>query len=277
MTFKHCSLNGKIIPSSEAKTSVFNIEYSYGFGVYETLRVIDGIPYFLTQHLERLETSARTIHLEYSFTRAQISQWIGELMNALPSQAYNLKILLIGAPRLEDVQCWMLPIAPKFPEKKWYQEGVGTITVSYERALPQAKTLNMLQSYLAYSRARENNCYDALLVDHEGNIREGTRTNFFMISGNTITKPPKDHILDGVMQRFVLSVARANSCNIIEAVIPLSKLSETEGAFLTSTSSRVMPIRRIDEFVYPSIVDSLKTLMERVESAYQECKGVFPL
>lgn len=274
--FDYAILNGKLIPSSEAKTSVFNIEYSYGFGVYETLRVIDGIPYFLAAHLERLETSARIINLKHPFTAEQISQWISELIRAVPSQAYNLKIFLIGAQRPEDVQCWILPIAPKFPEKKWYQEGVATITVEYERSLPQAKTLNMLQSYLAYAKARTHDCYDALLIDRDGCIREGTRTNFFTIAGSTITKPPQAHILDGVMQRFVLSVARKNNYHVEESVIPVSKLSETQGAFLTSTSSKVMPIRRIDEFVYPAIAGTLKTLMERVESAYQECKGIFP-
>ena len=67
MDFKYFSKNGELLPVEDAVVPLANIEYQYGFGVYETIRVVHGTPYFLKDHLERLQESARLIGLEHSF------------------------------------------------------------------------------------------------------------------------------------------------------------------------------------------------------------------
>src|SRR3989344_5668234 len=179
MAFKYFSHNGELKPESEAVVPLSNIEYSYGFGEYETIRVANKIPYFLLDHIERLGESARIIGLEHPFLGEAIEKHISGLIKKNEVETANLKMLLIGAQKSEDAQLFIMCLNPLFPDKKLYREGASFVTYEYERAFPHAKTLNMLQSYLAYRNAKENGAYDALLINREGRITEGTRTNFF--------------------------------------------------------------------------------------------------
>ncbi|MBI5456144.1 aminotransferase class IV family protein [Candidatus Kaiserbacteria bacterium] len=272
MAFKYFSHNGELKPASEAVIPLSNIEYSYGFGVYETIRVADKIPYFLLDHIERLGESARIIGLEHGFSGEQLETHILELIKKNDVETANLKILLIGAKEKENAQLFILCLNPLFPDKKLYREGATFVTYEYERAFPHAKTLNMLQSYLAYRKAKEADCYDALLINREGCITEGTRTNFFCIKGKTLITPPESEILLGVTRKAVLKAATQNGYELEEKVVTWGDLRNADGAFVTSTSSKIIPVRRIDdqEFHGP---EALKELMRLYDAFLDTCNG----
>lgn len=260
MAYDVFSRNGQILPTAEAVIPISNIEYAYGFGVYESIRVVRGKALFLEDHLKRLMESAKVIGLQHPFDITMIGTWTNELVRRVEGDALNLKMLLIGAKKTADVQLYIIPLAPLFPDKRMYQRGATTISVRHERYLPQAKTLNMLPSYMAYSKAKAAGCYDAVYVNHEGCITEGTRTNFFVIRGRTIVSPPKEHILEGVTLLHVLDVATKNGFQIAYENIPLADIATYDGAFLTSTSSKIMPLSKIDD-IELTIPAALKELM----------------
>ncbi len=262
MEFKYFSRNGKVLPIAFASVPLSSIEYTYGFGVYESIRVSHGKPVFVDDHIERLMGSAQQIGLEHGFTEAAVASAIAELISANEADAYNLKILLIGGRKAEDAVLSIVCLNPLFPDKKLYTEGVKTITYQYERAFPQAKTLNMLQSYLAYRRAREAEAYDALLINRKGYITEGTRTNFFCIKGTTLYTPLEKDILLGVTRKHVLDVAAQLDFEVKQREIAFSNLASYDGAFLTSTSSKIMPIRSVDDYEFAEQPEALKTLMK---------------
>ncbi len=272
MAFSVCSKNGEIVPLSSATVSVRNIEYAYGFGVYETIRVVHGIPAFLEAHLARLGLSADAIGLRSPHTSAQIENWIKTLLLETKADTCNLKILLIGAREPSDVTLWILPLAPLFPDRKLYRDGATAITVSHERFLPKAKTLNMLPSYLFYRQAKERGCYDALLVDRHGNLTEGTRTNLLGIKGRTIVSPPRNDILEGVMRDNVLRVAIEQGYTVTEEAIPLASIDAFDGVFLTSTSTKILPLRQIDERSF-TVPPALSELMKHVDRFLVEANG----
>ncbi|MBI5135503.1 aminotransferase class IV [Candidatus Uhrbacteria bacterium] len=261
MPLDHCSINGKIVPINQAVLPVTNIEFAYGFGAYEHLRVVKGGAQYCDEHLERLFRSARIIGLEHRLSTQQLTQWIDRLTSKIQEPAYNLKILLVGASEPKDARCFFLPMAPLFPKKEWYTHGVSTTVVSFERPFPQAKTLSMLGSYLAYRQAKQCGCYDALAVDSKGFIREGTRTNFFAVKGRTLCKPPSKLILDGVTQRHVLAIAKRNGFKVVDRLVKPDALKSYDGALLTGTSIGVVPIRSVDTFTFQSIADTIKELM----------------
>ena len=265
MSFTFCSKNGTLIPLSEAVMPVTNIEFAYGFGVYENIRVVRGTPLFIDDHLSRLKRSAVVIGLQYAFTSEEIQQWIMTLIRECNSEALNLKILLIGGREPNNATLFILPLAPLFPEKKLYRDGVTAITVPYERSFPDAKTLGMIGSYIAYKKARSQQAYDALLLDHEGHITEGTRTNFFCIKDRTIISTPIEKILEGVTMKHVLTVAKNNGFTIEERDITPLDLASFDGAFLTSTSSKILPLRQIDTHVL-GIPSALQELMKHYSS-----------
>lgn len=272
MVFKYFSKNGQILPIEEAAIPVSNIEYSYGFGVYENIRFRNSILYFIDQHVERLFKSAEAIGLVHKFTKDEIKKYIGELVEILKTDSYNLKILLIGG---ENPLLFVIPLAPHFPDRKLYSYGAKTITFKNERLFPNAKTLNMLPSYIAYKKAKENNCYDALLIDSSENIIEGTRTNFFTIRDSVIFSPPKEKILEGVTKMTVLFVAKKHGFEFKETDISLSDIDSYDGAFLTSTSAKIVPIKQIDDFTFSQIPEKLKELMNLYENFLRESKGEF--
>lgn len=274
MSFQYFSKNCEIRPIEEAVISLERIEYTYGFGVYEAVRVSNGIVYFLDHHMERLINSAKIIGLEHIFSEEKIKRAILDLIEKTEAETYNLKVLLIGAPQKEDALLAVLCFNPFFPDKKMYRDGADLTVTNYERLYPHAKTLNMLQSYLSYRDARAKGCYDSALINRRGCITEGTRTNFFTIKGNTIYTPREEEILLGVTRKAVLHVALKNGFGSEEEDIRPEDLSEYDGVFLTSTSSKIVPIRKVGEFACPTSPESLKRLMKRFEDFLEECKGV---
>lgn len=261
IAYNYFSRNGKIHSIDEAMIPLSSVEYSYGFGVYETIRVTGGKAHFIEEHCQRLMKSAAIIGLEHELHPQKLHEWSTQLISKVEAEACNLKILLIGGRTKEDAQLYILALNPLFPDRKLYKTGVHCITVEYEREYPHAKTLNMLPSYLAYRQAKQAGAYDALLINRQGNIVEGTRTNFFAIKDKTLYSPPESEILLGVTRDNVLKVARNHNFEVIEQGIPLADIAKYQGAFLTSTSSKIMPIRSINEHSWPEIPESLKELI----------------
>lgn len=273
MEFKYFSQNGKILPIEKAVIPLSNIEYTYGFGVYESIRVSNGVVYFLKDHIERLLGSAKVISIDHPFDGEFIKNSIFDLIKDHQQETFNLKILLIGSSTKEKALLNILCLNPLFPDHKLYRDGAEFITYEYERAFPHAKTLNMLESYIAYSRARKNKAYDALLINQKGYITEGTRTNFFCIKGKTIFTPSESDILLGVMRKAMLKVALNNDYKIVEADIKLDDVKSFDGAFVTSTSSRIVPVKSINNISigYP---DSLKELIKLLNIFLENCEGI---
>lgn len=273
MEFKYFSRNGELLPIEEANVSLSNIEYSYGFGVYESIRVSKGVTYFIEDHIERLMESARIIGLTHTLTPEGVSDAIAELLAKNEVETCNVKILLIGGRVPEDASLNILCLNPLFPDKKVYRDGVHLVTYEYERAFPHAKTLNMLQSYLAYRKAKEAGAYDALLIDREGRIVEGTRTNFFCIKGKTLYSANEKNILLGVTRKAVLKVAAQHGYEVVQKDILSADLDEYDGAFLTSTSSKILPVHSIGDFEFGEQTTALKELIDAFDVFLNSCAG----
>ncbi|MBI5147874.1 MAG: aminotransferase class IV [Parcubacteria group bacterium] len=274
MTFKYFSQNGALLPVEQAVIPFSNIEYAYGFGVYETVRVSGGVIYFPQNHIARLLESAKIIGLEHPFGSIDAERWTKELASKAESAAFNIKMLLLGAARKEGAVLNIFCLNPLFPEKKLYKEGASFAIAHYEREYPQAKTLNMLSSYLAYRKAKESGCYDALLVNRRGYITEGTRVNFFAVKGNAIYSPPENEILPGITRRAVLRVALKTGVKIEEKNIPPETMGDYDGAFITSTSSKIVPVRKIGDFEFGPIPEITRSLTAAFDDFLSGCGGV---
>ena len=270
MLGKHFTHNGKILPVRKAKIAIDDIEFTYGFGVYENLRVRKGKIFFIDEHVERLFNSAKIIELKHDFNFDQIKEWIEELIKKNKLEDCNIKMLLIGG---ENPDLYIMCLAPKFLDKKFYKQGVKVISYEYERFLPQAKTLNMLPSYLIFKKANEAGAFDALLVDKNNNIVEGTRSNFFVIKNKTIYTTSVTKVLDGVTRRTVIDCAKQNGYEVVEKDIKLSELFDYDGAFLTNTSGKIVPIREVDDKSFDGVCGELKELMRLYDDYLKTCNS----
>lgn len=270
MTGPYFSLNGVLTPVADASVRLDDLAFAYGFGVYETLKVRHGVLFFAELHEERLWHSARTIGLQHPFAPGDFRRFLEDLIGANGTDDANLKALLIGGTNASDARLAILQLAPLFPDRKNYKHGCTAITWSGERVYPQAKTLNMLVSYLAYREARSKDAYDALLVNRFGQVTEGTRTNFFVTDGTSLACAPADQVLEGVTQLTVRQVIRDLGIPLEERPLLASEVGQWQGAFLTSTSTKVMPLRQIDDTPLPlsPLVDTLRRAYDDWLEAY---------
>jgi branched-chain amino acid aminotransferase len=270
MEYQYFSHNGTLLPLDQATVPLSRLEYSYGFGVYETIRVAKGKACFVDEHCARLLQSAKTIDLDHPFSAQLVQDSIGALIKKNKVETCNLKILLIGGSTPATATLDILCLNPLFPDRKLYKNGATCITYRYERDFPNAKTLNMLPSYLAYRQARRAGAYDALFINDHDCITEGTRTNFFVIKGRTLISPPAATILPGMTRKHVMAVARTTGFKVIEQAIPLADLAQYDGAFITSTSSKILPLISIDDYAWPAIPAGTKALMTAFDTASAE-------
>ncbi len=261
MTYDYFSRDGSVLPLEQAVIPLDDIHYAYGYGVYETMRVVEGSVRFLDAHCQRLMESADTIGLKHTFTADSVDGAVQELIRKNKAATCNLKVMLLGGATAEEASLYILCLNPLFPDRKLYKEGAHTITVEAERPFPHAKTLNMLPSYLARRDARTAGAYDALLINRHGHITEATGSNFFALKGKTVFSPPEAEILLGVTRDNLLRLARKHGYEVRERPLELKGIRDYDNAFLTSTSTKVMPVRSIDSIQWEGVSPELHELM----------------
>lgn len=272
-----CSINGEIKATSQAVIPLSQIESQYGFGVYETIKVRNLVVYFIDQHIERLFHSASLLSLHHNFKKEQIKGYILNYVKELGEESSNIKLLLYGSSKAEDARIILLASKPLYPDRKWYKQGVKLLSYQYERWMPQAKSLNMIASYFIYKQAQEKHCYDALLYDHNNNILEGTRTNMYVIKDKNIYSAPKENILEGVTMMSLEKVILKSNFLLKYKSIKIKNIQEYDGMFLTSTSSKILPVKQIDSFIFPEIHDSIFELIKLYDEALAKSNGEFNL
>lgn len=237
--------NGELADDGAAVFSLDDTDATYGYGCYETLKVRGGVLHFPEFHAERLIESARILGIAVDFTEAVVIDALERLVLANGLEDNNVKILVIGRDgRFADWFAFSLP--PIYPPAGSELDGVACLAFSGERHFPQAKSLSMLLSTVAYKTASSLDCYDALLVNHRGEITEGTRTNvFYAFTGDpdVLYTPPARDVLTGITRRTFMSMCEEAGKKIRERPLPLAEVeSLAVGLLVSSTSTRLVPV-----------------------------------
>ncbi|HQB54681.1 MAG TPA: aminotransferase class IV, partial [Sphaerochaeta sp.] len=191
----YASRNGMIIPKEEAVVPISSREVQSGFYVYESLRVLGGFVTRVNEHLDRLLASAKGIRLTHPFTKETIRRWVDELIKAEGIGDATVRITLYGGA---DPVLFIVPVELlRYPDF-YYRDGVRAITFEGERLFPVHKSGSLLLNYVALEEAKRSGGFEALLVDRKGRVLEGTRSNFFAFSNNTLHTADEDLVLGGI-------------------------------------------------------------------------------
>jgi branched-chain amino acid aminotransferase len=245
------SLDGEIMPVREAMIPATDEGLIRGDGIFEVIRVYDGKPFALTEHLERLARSGANLRLpvDVEAVRSDAFRLLAEAGRGPDHETLRV-VLTRGGHRLLMTE----PLPPAGETVR-----LATITYSPTRILDGVKSLSYAANMLASRLAREQGFDEALLVTPHGRVLEAPTSSLFWISGSEVLTPPlDDHILASITRRMVIEESGAR-----EAQCTIDDLAAADGAFLASTTREVQPVSAIDEIS----LDAANAVVSQIASA----------
>lgn len=218
--------------------------------LYEVIRIIEGIPLFLEDHLDRLYHSARLTGMDHLPDPVSLAEMIKKYVTDEKKDAVNIKLSFSFSDLSTEPQCELNFIPHYYPTQEEYTNGVKVGLLHTNRPIPHAKIQNSGIRDRANLSISENSFFEVLLIDSEGNITEGSRSNVFFIKNEILYSAPADKILQGITRIKVLQLCENAGIQVIESAIPVNELGKYDAAFLTGTSPKILPISSIDKVVY---------------------------
>ncbi|MDG4656891.1 branched-chain-amino-acid transaminase [Ectobacillus antri] len=253
-------LNGKFVPKQEAKVSVYDHGYLYGDGIFEGIRVYSGNVFRLKEHLVRLYESAKSILLDIPYSLAEMTEIVAETIrrNHL-SDGYIRLVVSRGEGNLglDPASCLrpnIVVIAEQlalFPAE-YYKTGIPIITVATRRnrpdvLSPQVKSLNYLNNILVRIEAKLAGVQEALMLNEQGYVAEGSGDNVFIIKGNRLITPPSSAgALEGITRNAIMEIGAALGYDVREELFTRHDVYVADEVFLTGTAAEVMPVTKVD-------------------------------
>jgi branched-subunit amino acid aminotransferase/4-amino-4-deoxychorismate lyase len=232
-------LDGDVTPADEARIPVVDEGFIRGDGVFEVIRVYDGRPYKLEEHLDRLERSASNLRLGWDVPRSSLEAEASSLLAERGGAEFDgaLRIVLTrGGRRLLLTE--PVPAGPEGGAR------VCFVTFAPTRILDGVKSLSYAANMLAGRLARERGYDEALLVTPHGRVLEAPTASVFWVNdrGELCTPPLEEHILASITRQRVMALTEVREC-------PATKddLLGASEAFLASTLREVGPVRAIEE------------------------------
>src|SRR5438552_4872784 len=244
-------MNGRWVHPDEATISINDVAVLRGYSAFESLRTYDRRPFHLNEHLERLYRSAAMIDLEVPFTREFLAGVVRGAIERNPYKYVAIRLLVTGGESEDGIlpsdQPGLAVLVTPLDERDMerFARGVKLITTFLQRTTPEAKTTNYTAAIRALKAAQRRDASDALFVNEQGHVLEGTRSNFFVFRDDTLVTPGA-RILLGVTRQIVLDLARPRFA-IEERPLLLTELAEVDEAFITSSSKEITPVVRIDD------------------------------
>ncbi len=257
--------NGKTVEWKDANIHVLNHGLHYASCVFEGERVYDGEIFRLEEHTERLFYSAKRMGIKVPYSQKEINDacknivhmqkvkngyvrpliWRGSEMMAISAQKNKIHVAIAtwewGSyfdPKLKlngiklNISSWRRPAPNTIP---WDTKAAGLYMICT----------------LSKHEAEAKGFTDSLMLDHEGNIAEGTGANVFFKSKNEdLHTPIPDSFLDGITRREVIKIAKSKGINVIERKIKPEEMKEFVGCFLTGTAAEITPVSQINEYKF---------------------------
>ncbi|KPU46271.1 branched-chain-amino-acid aminotransferase [Oxobacter pfennigii] len=234
----------------EAK--IFDYEVTKIFpGIYEVIRVIDGVPMFLEKHVSRFKTSASLLGFDILIDEKKIDAIIRKLIEINDYFNGNVRIVINNFYN-QTPDSYFYFYKSSYPTEDMIADGVHATLFYGERNNPNAKSTDLAIRDKINEQIARMNAYEALLVNSNGEITEGSRSNMFFIKNKTIITAPEKDILSGVTRGNVIEIIRRSGFELQEKNLEANMLKDMDGLFLTGTSPMVLPIRSVDDMKFAS-------------------------
>ncbi|WP_026702831.1 branched-chain-amino-acid transaminase [Salibacterium aidingense] len=253
-------LDGEFVKKEDAKISVFDHGFLYGDGVFEGIRVYDGNVYKLNEHLVRLYNSAKSIMLEIPYSMEEMTEIIVETLKKNDLRNAYIRLVVsrgVGNLGLDPASCARPQIVVIAEElaiypKEFYEKGLDIVTVATRRnrpdvLSPKVKSLNYLNNILVKIEASLAGVSEALMLNDEGYVAEGSADNIFILRQGVLYTPP-GYIgaLEGITRQAIVELAGEMGYDLREEPFTRHDVYTADEVFLTGTAAEVIAVVKVD-------------------------------
>jgi len=247
-------VDGQFVSEDQALISVKDLAVLRGFGVFDFLITYNKRPFYLKQHVQRLENSARKIGLLIKHSNREICDIVEETVRRnTHHKESNIRIVYTGGISSDGVTPegngkLLVMVTPKLELPAWwYTDGAKIITKDIERFIPGAKSTNYLTAVWALQEAHRQDAIESIYVDRHNHLREGTTTNvYFFKDGRLVTT--QDDILPGITRSVLLKLVEGHF-DVEFREIDRNEIGGMDEAFISASNKEIVPIIQIDDTV----------------------------
>ena len=257
-------MDGQLIDWADAKVHVLTHTLHYGLGVFEGVRAYstpEGTKIFrLNDHTNRLFESAKAVNMKIPFSQQEINEAQKEVfrVNEL-DEGYIRPMCFYGSEgmglRADNLKVHCIVAAwewPSYMSPEAFEKGINIKISSYKREtgniVSRSKVNgNYVTSIMALQEAMKEGYDEALLLDDENNISEGSGENFFIVKNKTLFTPDLDASLDGITRKSIISLAEELGIKVEVKKVKLQDVLDADELFFTGTAAEVVPIRSVDK------------------------------
>lgn len=234
-------LNGDLCPS-EAFDNALVYE---GDSIYEVIKMVKGSPVFFYDHMERLAISLKLQGKTPLADINDIRKSIISLVRSDKKKETNLKIVFNYNENSNNYLIYF--IEPTYPSEEQYRKGVKGILYFAERKDPESKVINHKLRVSIYHKLIHEGGYEALLVNKNNQITEGSRSNIFFLKNDTLVTAPDNQVLNGITRKHILEICREGRIKVEFDCVKYDAISDYDAVFMTGTSPLVLPFFCIDD------------------------------
>ena len=243
-------LNDQWMPLEQAALPVTDLGLQRGYGIFDFLRITNGVPLYINDHLERFFNSAEKMRLPVGKTVDELKAIIRQLLDKNKLTDAGMRILLTGGPSPDGYQisqpnlCIIQQPLERPPGQM--EKSIKLVTYSHMREMPHIKTTNYLMAAWLRPWVKEKGA-DDVLYHQLGIVSECPRSNFFLVMEDDRVLTASRNILKGITRKQIIALGAANNLAITETDILLDDIKKAKAAFITNSTGRIVPVYAIDD------------------------------
>lgn len=240
-------LDGKFLPVDEARVSVLEPGFLYGFGLFETMRSYNKKIVYLDEHLHRLKDSCRITGIKFSYSFAELKGIIKKATELSGSSDTYLRLTLWKAAKVTKILLIARQYKPHPAQK--YKNGfkvcVSVFRQNENSLLARIKSTSRLFYELTYQQAKAGGFDEAIILNSRGNICEGTRSNIFLVKDNALFTPLLEcACLAGITRKAVIDLAKKHNLKTYAGRFTMRDFYAADEVFLTNSLMGIMPVNK---------------------------------
>lgn len=260
-------INGTLQPTS-------NVEFTSNQWTYEVLRIIDGKPLFWDEHWKRLKHSLVINKWDLMLDENTQKLHVKQLVDANKILNCNLRIQI--CPLHTNQYHIEMGLSPTLtPNQQEYQNGVAVGMIHLERPTPNAKNVHTNLKTSIQQKLTKDKLWEVLLVNHNNEITEGSRTNIFFIHHNKLITPPAAQVLPGITREIIIQTAQEAGIEIKEQTVAAKDITTFQHVFLTGTSPGAIAVQKIENQLFDVDSEVLKNIWNRYNEKMKESIQIF--